>query len=174
MFYLNFFSTDINECQSNNGGCDQKCLNSYGSYKCACDKGYIYNKQTNRCNGKYTLFLPFSSFLQLLVLLHYLGTNIFLILYFTLVLNKSQKINLWIWGSYSRSRSSHLETFCWKGVLKICWKFAAEHPLCPSRISIKLRRNLIEITLWQGCSPGNLLHIFRIPFPRNISGRLLL
>ena len=32
----------------------------------------------------------------------------------------------------------------------------------------------IEITLGHGCSPVNLLHIFRIPFPKNTSGRLLL
>ena len=31
----------------------------------------------------------------------------------------------------------------------------------------------IEIALWHGCSPVNLLHIFRIPFPKNISERLL-
>ena len=31
----------------------------------------------------------------------------------------------------------------------------------------------IEIALRQGRSPVNLLHIFRAPFPRNISGRLL-
>ena len=34
--------------------------------------------------------------------------------------------------------------------------------------------NFIEITLRHGCSPINLLHIFRTPFPRNTSGRLLL
>ena len=28
--------------------------------------------------------------------------------------------------------------------------------------------------LWHGCSPVNLLHIFRSPFPKNISGWLLL
>ena len=27
---------------------------------------------------------------------------------------------------------------------------------------------------WYGCSPVNLLHIFRTPFPKNTSGRLLL
>ena len=32
-----------------------------------------------------------------------------------------------------------------KGVLKICSKFTGEHP-CQSAISIKLRRNFIEIT----------------------------
>ena len=30
--------------------------------------------------------------------------------------------------------------------------------------------NFIEITLWHGCSPVNLLHIFRTPFLKNTSG----
>ena len=34
--------------------------------------------------------------------------------------------------------------------------------------------NFIEIALWHGCSPVNLLHIFRTPFPKNTSGWLLL
>ena len=34
--------------------------------------------------------------------------------------------------------------------------------------------NFIEITLRQGCSPVNLLHIFRTPFHKNASGGLLL
>ena len=41
-------------------------------------------------------------------------------------------------------------------------------------ISINLLCNFIEITLWQVCSPVNLLHIFRPPFCKNTSGRLLL
>ena len=35
-----------------------------------------------------------------------------------------------------------------------------------------LQSNFIEITLRHGCSPLNLLHIFRTPFPNNTSGRL--
>ena len=31
-----------------------------------------------------------------------------------------------------------------------------------------------EIALWHGCSPVNLLNVFRAPFPKNTSGRLLL
>ena len=31
------------------------------------------------------------------------------------------------------------------------------------------KRNFIEITLWDGCSPVYLLHIFRTPFPKNTS-----
>ncbi|KAG8295757.1 calcium ion binding [Homalodisca vitripennis] len=32
--------SDINECATNNGGCDQKCINSPGSYGCVCNVGY--------------------------------------------------------------------------------------------------------------------------------------
>ena len=32
----------------------------------------------------------------------------------------------------------------------------------------------IEIVLRRGCSPVNLLHIFKAPFPKNTSGRPLL
>ena len=63
--------------------------------------------------------------------------------------------------------------FLEKGILKLCSKFAGEHP-CQSAISIKLERNFIEIALRHGCSPVNLLHIFRTPFLKNTSGRLLL
>ena len=70
-------------------------------------------------------------------------------------------------------KSSHLEVFFGKGVLKICSKFTGEHP-CRSVISIKLLCNFIEITLWHGCSPVNLLHIFRTLYLKSTSGRLFL
>ena len=38
----------------------------------------------------------------------------------------------------------------------------------------KVASNFIEIALRHGCSPVNLLHIFRTTFPKNTSGRLLL
>ena len=59
-----------------------------------------------------------------------------------------------------------------KGVLKKYSKFSREHP-CRSVIPIKLQRNFTEITIRRGCSPLNLLHILRTPFPKNTSGRLL-
>ena len=43
-----------------------------------------------------------------------------------------------------------------------------------SAFKTKLLFNFIEITLRHGCSPVNLLHIFKRPFLRNTSGRLLL
>ena len=56
---------------------------------------------------------------------------------------------------FQQFRSSRPEVFLRKGALKTCSKF-------------------IEIVLRHGCSPVNLLHIFRTPFPRNTSGWLLL
>ena len=76
-------------------------------------------------------------------------------------------IELW------RFRSSRPEVFLIKGVLKICSKFIGEHP-CRSVISKRLQSNFVEVTLRHGCSPVNLLHIFRAPFLKNTSGRLLL
>ena len=70
------------------------------------------------------------------------------------------------------SKSSTLQVFLGKGIRKIFSKFT-EHP-CRSVISIKFLWNFIEITLWHGCSPVNLLHIFRIPFYKNTSRGLLL
>ena len=42
------------------------------------------------------------------------------------------------------------------------------------RCSENMQSNFIEITVRHGCSPVNLLHIFRTPFSKNTSGWLLL
>ena len=63
--------------------------------------------------------------------------------------------------------------FLGKVVLEISSKCTGEHP-CRSANSIKFLCNFIEITLWHGCSPVNLLHIFRTPFLKNGSGGLRL
>ena len=70
-------------------------------------------------------------------------------------------------------RSSPSEVLLGKGILKICSKFKGERP-CQSAISIELVCNFTKIALWHGCSPVNLLHIFRTPFPKNNFGGLLL
>ena len=64
------------------------------------------------------------------------------------------------------------DVFLGKGVLKIYSKFTEEHP-CRSVILIKLLCNVFEIALRHGCSPVNLLHIFRTPFYKNTCGGLL-
>ena len=57
--------------------------------------------------------------------------------------------------------------------LNLFKKKSGEHS-CQSVISIKLLCNFIEITLRDGCSPVNLMHIFRTHFPKNTCGRQLL
>ena len=70
-------------------------------------------------------------------------------------------------------RSSYPEVFLRKGGLKIFSKFTGEHPW--KRVnSTKLQSSFIEIILQHGCSPVNLLHIFRTPFPKKRYRGLLL
>ena len=76
-------------------------------------------------------------------------------------------------NTFSTIKSSYPEVFIGKSALKICSKFTGEHP-CRSAISIKLQSNFIKIALRYGCSPVNFLNVFRTPFLKNTSGRLLL
>ena len=69
-------------------------------------------------------------------------------------------------------RSTPSELFLGKDVLKICSKFTGEQP-CRNVIPIKFQSKFIEITLQYGCSPVNLLHIFRTLFDKNTYGGLL-
>ena len=70
-------------------------------------------------------------------------------------------------------RCSPSEVFLGKGELKICSKFTEELPY-RSATSMKLLCNFTEVALRYGCSPVNLLHIFRTPFLKNTSEGLLL
>ena len=90
----------------------------------------------------------------------------------SILIHTFRMFSLGMTWEYWPDRSSHPEVFSRRGILKICSKFAGEHP-CQSVTSTKLQSNFIEIALRCGCSPVNLLHIFRAPFPSNISGRLL-
>ena len=43
--------SDINECAESNGGCEQNCTNSVGSYSCMCGDGYTLNDDGRQCDG---------------------------------------------------------------------------------------------------------------------------
>jgi len=43
--------TDVDECEINNGGCQQRCNNSVGSYNCYCDDGFVLASDGKICNG---------------------------------------------------------------------------------------------------------------------------
>lgn len=53
-----FFLLDINECNLNNGGCNQKCHNTHGSYYCSCESGYNL-VGGNTCYGKTSACIMF-------------------------------------------------------------------------------------------------------------------
>ena len=47
---------DINECLTNNGGCEQLCNNSYGSFLCYCSSGFNLS-QGIFCSGIYFILI---------------------------------------------------------------------------------------------------------------------
>ena len=47
---------DINECASDNGGCDHTCTNTKGSYYCTCKSGYELHSDEHSCNGRLCYF----------------------------------------------------------------------------------------------------------------------
>ena len=52
MSSANYLHLDINECETDNGGCDQNCNNTMGSFACSCDPGYDSDNDGVSCNGK--------------------------------------------------------------------------------------------------------------------------
>ena len=46
---------DINECSSNNGGCQQICVNEIGSFHCECTTGYMPVGDGSICQGTYII-----------------------------------------------------------------------------------------------------------------------
>ena len=44
--------TDINECGTNNGGCEQTCNNTVSSYYCSCGAGYLLDSNGHNCIGE--------------------------------------------------------------------------------------------------------------------------
>ena len=52
--YLIF--SDVNECESGNGGCEHHCFNTDGSYHCMCRDGVKLRSDKHRCDGKSTIF----------------------------------------------------------------------------------------------------------------------
>lgn len=48
----------MDECsRPDNGRCEQRCVNTLGSYKCACDPGYELAADKRSCEGQYVNIL---------------------------------------------------------------------------------------------------------------------
>ena len=44
--------SDIDECSTDNGGCEQECTNPTGSFFCSCNEGFTLNADGMSCDGK--------------------------------------------------------------------------------------------------------------------------
>ena len=42
-------AADVDECQDNNGGCQQICVNAMGSYECRCHGGFFLSDNQHTC-----------------------------------------------------------------------------------------------------------------------------
>ena len=53
LFFTLLFSIalDHNECNTTSHGCQQKCVNEFGGYSCACLKGFKLNNDRKTCSG---------------------------------------------------------------------------------------------------------------------------
>ena len=56
MFNL-FMHVDDNECSTNSGGCEHRCNNTVGSYKCYCITGYTLDDDGLGCSGIISIML---------------------------------------------------------------------------------------------------------------------
>lgn len=59
MYLLVCTHSDFDECSVNNGGCQDICTNTDGSYYCSCQSGYIFGPDNKTCVGKYGNFCVF-------------------------------------------------------------------------------------------------------------------
>ena len=46
------YCLDVDECESDNGGCAQICINTVGSFECSCAAGYSLSVDNATCEGK--------------------------------------------------------------------------------------------------------------------------
>ena len=65
---LSSYPSDINECQTGNGGCSQQCMNQEGSFICQCNAGYTLASDGSTCNGKESSLNPGSCTESLLLI----------------------------------------------------------------------------------------------------------
>lgn len=49
--FLNL-NPDVDECSVNNGGCEQNCVNTIGSFRCSCRLGFRLDSTTQNCTGR--------------------------------------------------------------------------------------------------------------------------
>ena len=59
LLYIHNFTSDINECLVNNGGCSHNCTNLDATFICTCPTGYELDSSKLNCVGKISLYFTF-------------------------------------------------------------------------------------------------------------------
>lgn len=49
------WNPDVNECKDNEGGCEHKCVNTPGSFRCECPRGMRLDEDRLRCKGEWVI-----------------------------------------------------------------------------------------------------------------------
>ena len=65
MLVILFLFPDINECDMGTHRCEHNCVNTEGSYRCTCRRGFTLSSDLYSCNGKRlgdTVFVSFKLF----------------------------------------------------------------------------------------------------------------
>ena len=47
------FLADIDECEANNGGCEEICTNTVGSFHCKCHEGQTLQSNKRNCSSEF-------------------------------------------------------------------------------------------------------------------------
>ena len=50
---------DVDECQFNNGGCEQICIDEIPLFQCRCKEGYTLDSNGRNCSGMYIKLILF-------------------------------------------------------------------------------------------------------------------
>jgi len=58
-----YFVLDTDECLDDNGGCNQICNNTDGSYQCLCRKGFFLTSDNRTCQGSPIINIIIRNFL---------------------------------------------------------------------------------------------------------------
>lgn len=83
-----FSSSDVNECEETNGGCEALCCNTIGSFYCRCPPGQKLNEDGKTCEGEYSSLLFTNDASKAFVCVSVIN-------WWTIFLEESASISLW-------------------------------------------------------------------------------